>query len=109
MDMAIRVSISGGNHSASGPRPYAEAISVNECATVNDVTIRSNWRNFRNGITRHSRKQQVIGAVQDVQETGADESQGRLVPARIEPDQTFVAFEFERANRAIRAAESAAR
>jgi hypothetical protein len=39
MVTAISVSISNGNHSASGTKPNAEAISETECATVNDVTM----------------------------------------------------------------------
>ena len=50
-----RVSTSGGNHSASGARSKAEAISVIECATVNAVTTSTSGRKRRNGITRQSR------------------------------------------------------
>ena len=52
---AISVSISGGNHSASGTKPNAEAISVIECATVNDVTMMMSGRSRRNGMTRQAR------------------------------------------------------
>ena len=55
MVTAISVSISGGNHSASGTKPNAEAISEIECATVNDVTMITSGRSRRNGITRQSR------------------------------------------------------
>src|SRR5216117_3919747 len=55
MEIAISVSMRGGNHSASGPRLYAEAISVIECATVNEVTSSTSCPNLRNGITKQSR------------------------------------------------------
>ena len=55
IDIAISVSISGGNHSASGARLYADAISVIECATVNEVTMGISARKRRNGITRQNR------------------------------------------------------
>jgi hypothetical protein len=45
-------------------------------------------------------EQQVIGAVEDVEEAELDELQRRLVPARIELDQTGVAEELETAHRA---------
>ena len=35
--------------------PNAEAISVTECATVNDVITITSGRSLRNGITRHNR------------------------------------------------------
>jgi hypothetical protein len=55
MDMAISVSISGGNQSAPGARSNADAISVIECATVKDVTMMTSSLNRLNGRTRHSR------------------------------------------------------
>ena len=55
MDTAISVSMSGGNHSASGASSKAEAISVIECATVNAVTTTTSGRKRRNGMTRQSR------------------------------------------------------
>ena len=54
IDAAISSSTSGGNHSASGAKPLADAISVIECATVNDVTIAMSARIRRKGITRHN-------------------------------------------------------
>ena len=55
MVTAISVSISGGNQSASGAKPKAEAISVIECATVKEVTITTSGRSRRNGMTRQAR------------------------------------------------------
>ena len=55
IDTAISVSMSGGNQSASGAKPNADAISVTECATVNDVTMMTSCRNWRNGMTRQNR------------------------------------------------------
>ena len=52
----MSVSTSGGNQRKSGAMPYAEAMSVTECATVNPVTIGTSARNRRNGTTRQSRK-----------------------------------------------------
>ena len=55
MVTAISVSISGGNHSASGTKPNAAATSEIECPTVNDVTMITSGRNRRNGITRQNK------------------------------------------------------
>ncbi len=55
IETAISVSMSGGNHSASGAMSYADAMSVTECATVNAVTMGMSARNRRNGITRQNR------------------------------------------------------
>jgi len=49
---AINVSMSGGNQSASGTKPKAEAIREIECPTVKDVTMMTSARSRRNGITR---------------------------------------------------------
>src|SRR5216683_3251909 len=43
-------------------------------------------------------KEQVVGAVENVEKTQVDKSQGRLVPPRIEVDKARIAGEFERAN-----------
>src|ERR1700716_1606625 len=61
MVTAISVSISGGNHSASGTNPRAEAISEIECPTVNDVTMTMSGRSRRNGTTRQSRNSRWPG------------------------------------------------
>ena len=44
---AIRVSINGGNHKASGTNPKAEAMSEIEWATVNEVTTMMSGRSRR--------------------------------------------------------------
>src|SRR5882762_723567 len=44
-------------------------------------------------------EQQVIDAVEDVEESELDELERRLMPARIEPDDSGIAEEFERAHR----------
>src|SRR5260370_19999083 len=45
-------------------------------------------------------KKQMVGAVQNVEKTQVDKSQGRLMPPRVEADQDGIAGEFERANSA---------
>ena len=47
--------MSGGNHSPSGATLYTEAMSVIECATVNEITTASSERTRRNGMTRQNR------------------------------------------------------
>ena len=69
IDSAISVSTSGGNHSAAGASPSAEAISVIECATVNAVMIAMSGRSRRNGNHQTKQKQQMIDAVEDVLES----------------------------------------
>ena len=102
MDAAISVSISGGNHSASGAKLKADAISVIECATVNAVTTKTRGRNRRNGITRHSRNKQMVGSIQDVEESHLDKPPRSLIPARIERNQSRIAAELVCPNRSIR-------
>ena len=95
--MAISVSISGGNHRLSGAMPNAEAISVTECATVNDVITITSGRSLRNGNHQAQQEQQVIDAVEDVEEAFAREQAERLVPARIEMHDAGVGVHVERA------------
>src|SRR5207237_7885050 len=47
-------------------------------------------------------EQQMVGAAQDVIESELHKLQRRLVPARIEANETGVALEFERADRSTR-------
>ena len=56
IETATSVSISGGNHRASGAKPRADAISVIEWATVNAVTTPTSGPKRRNGTTRANRK-----------------------------------------------------
>src|SRR5262249_13168652 len=51
-------------------------------------------------------KQQMIDAVQDVQESQLHELQRRLMPSRIEPHQSGITTEFEGANRIVGRHES---
>ena len=51
-------------------------------------------------------EQQVVGAVEDVQEARLDEAQRRLVPARVEPHQARIAVELEGALGAARRQEA---
>ena len=60
--------MSGGNQSASGARPNAEAISVIECATVNAVTIETSGREAAERDDQAEQEQQMIDAVEDVGE-----------------------------------------
>ena len=55
METAIKVSIKGGNHDTAGARSNADAISVIECAIVNEVTIATSGRNRRKGMIRQKR------------------------------------------------------
>src|ERR1700720_3469301 len=68
----------GGNQRAVGASPKAEAISVMECATVNDVTSTISGRSARKGITRQRMKSRWS------------------VPSRIEPDETWISVQLER-------------
>ncbi len=43
-------------------------------------------------------KQQMVGAIKNVEKTQVDKSQGGLVPPRVESDEARIAVEFERAN-----------
>ena len=100
--------MSGGNHSASGARPNAEAISVIECATVNAVTITTSARSAAERHDEAEQEQQVIGAAEDVPEPEPHEAQRRLVPARIELHEARVALRLEDARRAGRRDECTA-
>ena len=97
IDSAISTSISGGNQSASGAKPSADAISVIECATVNDVTIAIERPNLPERNDEAEDEQQVVDAVENVREAERDEPQRRLMPARIEPHQARIADVLERA------------
>ena len=55
MEAAIRVSTNTGNQAPAGVTPYAAAMSVTECATVNEVTTSRRLRNRRKGMMTHSR------------------------------------------------------
>ena len=81
---AISVSISGGNHSASGTKPKAEAISEIECATVNDGDDDHERPQPPERDHEAEQEEQVVGALEDVPEARLDEAQRGLVPARIE-------------------------
>ena len=54
MDVAMSTSTSGGNQSAVGVKPIAEATSVIEWAIVNAVTTPTSGRSARIGSTRQS-------------------------------------------------------
>ena len=69
-----------------GARSYADAISVTECATVKDVTTTTSERKPPERDHQAEQEQQVIDAVEDVEEAVLDEPQRRLMPARVEPD-----------------------
>ena len=79
-----------------------------ECATVNAVTISTSGPNAPERNDEAEQEQQVVGAVEDVEEAGLDEAQRRLVPARVEPHEARIAVEFESARHRRRAAGSAA-
>ena len=96
IDAAISTSMSGGNQSASGAKPAADAMSVIECATVNAVTIATSGRIRRNGITRHSREQQMVDARRGCARSRARRSASAAwIPARIEAHEPGIAEVFE--------------
>ncbi len=109
MVAAIRVSISGGNHSASGARPNAEANSVIECATVNAVTMMIERAQPADRNHEAGEKQEMVGAVENVPEALDHEPQHRLVPARVEIDEAGGAVKLEGAYGAVRRHETQAR
>ena len=76
---------------------YAEAISVTECATVNDVTIGRERAEAAERNDQAQQEQQVIDAAEDVEEPIDDKPRRRLEPARVEPDDAGVAVELKRA------------
>ena len=80
--------MSGGNHSASGARSNAEAMSVIECATVKAVTTSTSGRKRRNGITRQSRNSRWSVPSRMWKKPSSTNRQRRLMPARIEPDRS---------------------
>ena len=89
--------------------PYAEAISVTECATVNAVMTIDQRTELAERNHQAQQEQQVVGAVEDVEEAFARKQVERLVPARIEMDDARVGVNVEGALGLARAAGSAAR
>ena len=102
IEAAITVSTSGGNQSPPGAKPYADAI---KCEGVGHREGRHDRHQRveppeRNDQTEE--EQQVIDAIQDVEETGLHEPKGRLMPPRVEPDQSRVTDKLERSHDAVR-------
>ena len=62
-----------------------------ECATVNAVTTRHQRPEAPERNHQAEQKQQMVGAVQDVEESQPDEPQRRLIPARVERDKAGIA------------------
>ena len=89
--------------------PYADAISVTECATVNAVTTIDERPELAERNHQAQQEQQVIDAVENVEEPLAREQEERLVPPRIQVDDAGVGVHVERALRSCRAAGIAAR
>ena len=106
IDSAISTSISGGNQSASGARPLADAISVIECATVNDVTIAIERPRLAERNHQAEHEQQVVDPVEDVREAELHESERRLMPSGIEPDEAGIAQVLERPLATVRRHEA---
>ena len=98
MDVAISVSMSGGNHSASGARLYADAIRVIECATVNDGHHRNQRAEFPERDDQAKQEQQVVRAIEDVKEAQLDELPRGLEPPGIEVHQARIAEKFKSAD-----------
>ena len=84
----------------------ADAISVIECATVNDVTIAISGRSLRNGITRQNTNSRWSMPIENVLEPERHEAERRLVPARVQPHEPRIAEVFERALCIVRQDES---
>ena len=100
MEIAISVSISGGNHSAVRREIVGRGDQrdrMRDCKRGHDRDQRAEApeRNHQ-----AQQEQQVVGAVEDVEESLLTKRQRRLIPARIEPDQPGIALELERARRA---------
>ena len=66
----------------------------------------SSERGFRNGITRQKQEQQMIDAVEDVEEALDDEQPHRLRPPRVEMDDAGIVVERQRALGAVRRDEA---
>ena len=98
MVTAISVSISGGNQSASGTKPKADAISEIECADGERGDDDDERPQPPERDHQAEQEQEVIGAFEDVPEAGHDEAQCGVVPARIEAHEAGIAVEFECAN-----------
>ena len=98
--------MSGGNQSASGARPNAEAMSVIECADRERGDDEHERPKAAERDHEAEEEQQVVGAVEDVNEAELDEPQRRLVPARIEPDESRIPRQLERPFDAVRRTEA---
>ena len=66
-----------------------------ECATVNAVTTGISARKRRNGITRQNRNSRWSVPSRICRNPSFDESQGGLIPARIQLNDAGIADEFE--------------
>ena len=75
----MSVSTSGGNQSADGDEGADPAQRDDEA----------------------EQEQQVVGAVENVQEPGADEARRRFVPARVQPDEAGIVVQLEGARGAV--------
>ncbi len=95
IESAMSVSMSGGNQRARGARSKADAMSVIECATAKAVTIGHEGPEPANRDGEADEEEQVIRTAEDVAEPQLHESPGRLVPARIEADESGVADPLE--------------
>ena len=102
MESATSVSTSGGNHSASGARPKADAIRVIEWATVKAVTTGTRLRKRRSGSTRQRMKSRWSSPERMWMKPSSGETQKGLMPARVQPHQPWVAVEGERPHAAVR-------
>ncbi len=83
--------MSGGNQSADGAMPNAEAISVIECAAVKAVTTPTSGRMRRNGNDQAEEEEEVVDPPEDVLEAEPDELASRLQRAGIERDEPGIA------------------
>ena len=101
MVTAIRVSMSGGNQSASGTKPKAEAIKRDRMAHGERGHDDDERPQLPERDHQAEQEQQMVGAVQDVPEPGHDKTQSGVVPARIEPNQAGIAMKLECARDAV--------
>ena len=106
IEAAISISMSGGNHSALGASPITDATRVIECATVKAVTTETSGQKRRSGMTRQSRKRRWSTPSRMCAKPRGDESQQRLVPARVEAHPAGIAPVLEDPLGAVRGDEA---
>ena len=85
---------------------YTEATRVSECATTNEVTIGHERLQPPERNEQTEKKEDVLGAVEDVKEAVLGEAPADLEPARIEQHRSGVAVQLEDARPSVRRQEA---